>query len=59
MGLRATSKTGYISHLETLRAEHGHRTVAGLSRERIITGILQPYAIALVRHSILRRSFGS
>jgi len=27
-----------------LRTEHGHRTVAGLSRERIITGILQPFA---------------
>jgi hypothetical protein len=44
IGLRDTSKTGYISRLETLRTEHGHRTVAGLSRERIITGILQPYA---------------
>ena len=44
IGLRDTSKTGYISRLETLRTEHGHRTFAGLSRERIITGILQPYA---------------
>jgi len=44
IGLRDTSKTGYISRLATLRTEHGHRTVAGLSRERIITGILQPYA---------------
>jgi hypothetical protein len=44
IGLRDTSKTGYTSRLETLRTEHGHRTVAGLSRERIITGILQPYA---------------
>jgi enterobacteria phage integrase len=44
VGLRETSKTGYMSRLEMLRAEHGHRTVAGLSRERIITGILQPYA---------------
>lgn len=44
VGLRDTSKTGYMSRLETLRTEHGHRTVAGLSRERIITGILQPYA---------------
>ena len=44
VGLRDTSKAGYISRLEMLRTEHGHRTVAGLSRERIITGILQPYA---------------
>jgi enterobacteria phage integrase len=42
--LRDTSKMGYISRLEMLRTEHGHRTVAGLSRERIVAGILQPYA---------------
>jgi enterobacteria phage integrase len=39
LGLRDTSKSGYIDRLEMLRTEHGHRTVAGLSRERIITGI--------------------
>ena len=44
VGLRDTSKAGYISRLEMLRTENGHRTVAGLSRERIIIGILQPYA---------------
>jgi integrase len=44
IGLRETSKAGYISRLDALRVEHGHRTIAGLSRERIITGILQPYA---------------
>jgi integrase len=44
IGLRETSKAGYISRLEMLRTEHGHRTVAGLTRERIIIGILQPYA---------------
>ena len=44
VGLRETSKAGYISRLEMLRTEHGHRTVAGLTRERIITGILQPFA---------------
>ena len=44
IGLRDTSKMGYTSRLEMLRTEHGHRTVAGLSRERIVTGILQPYA---------------
>jgi hypothetical protein len=44
IGLRKTSKEGYGRRLEALRIEHGHRTVAGLTRERIITGILQPFA---------------
>jgi len=44
ISLRETTKAGYTSRIEVLRAQHGHRTVAGLSRERIITGILQPYA---------------
>jgi integrase len=44
LGLRQTTRTGYQSRIETLRTQHGHRTVAGLSRERIVTGILQPYA---------------
>jgi integrase len=43
-GLRNTTKAGYASRIEALRTQHGHRTVAGLTRERIITGILQPYA---------------
>jgi len=41
--LRATSKKGY-TRLETIRIEHGHRTVAGLTRERINTFILAPLA---------------
>jgi enterobacteria phage integrase len=44
IALRDTSKAGYLSRLEALRIEHGHRTVAGLTRERIVTGILQPFA---------------
>jgi integrase len=44
LGLRQTTKVGYMSRIETLRREHGHRTVAGLTRDRIVTGILQPYA---------------
>jgi integrase len=44
IGLGKTSKEGYGRRLEALRIEHGHRSVAGLSRERIITGILQPFA---------------
>jgi enterobacteria phage integrase len=41
--LRTTTKTGYGSRLEALRKEHGHRTVAGLTRPRIVA-IMQPYA---------------
>jgi enterobacteria phage integrase len=42
--LRETTKAGYASRLEVLRTQHGHRTVAGLNRQRISTGVLQPYA---------------
>lgn len=42
--LRDTSKTGYLNRLEAIRIDHGHRSVAGLTRDRIVTGILQPYA---------------
>jgi integrase len=44
IGLRGTTKAGYTSRIEVLRTQHGHRTIAGLTRERIISGILQPYA---------------
>jgi integrase len=44
VGLRETTKVGYAHRIEVLRTQHGHRSVAGLTRERIITGILQPYA---------------
>jgi integrase len=44
LGVRATTRKGYTSRIETLRNKHGHRSVSGLTRERIITGILQPYA---------------
>jgi enterobacteria phage integrase len=40
--LRATTKAGYSSRIETLRAQHGHRSVAGLNEERI-EAILRPY----------------
>lgn len=42
--LRATTKKGYQSRIEILREQHGHRTVSGLTRERINVAILQPYA---------------
>ncbi len=44
IGLRDTSKAGYNTRLEAIRTDHGHRTVAGLSRERIVNGFLQPFA---------------
>jgi enterobacteria phage integrase len=44
LGLRQTTKVGYAAGMETLRNKHGHRTVVGLTRQRIVTGILQPYA---------------
>ena len=42
--LRATSKQQYEHRIETIREDHGHRSVAGLNRERIVVGILQPFA---------------
>lgn len=42
--LRGTSKKGYMTRLEAMRTAHGSRSVSGLTRERIISGILQPYA---------------
>ena len=49
IGLRDSTKVGYASRIETLRTKHGHRSVAGLTRERIVTGILQPCADRPVR----------
>jgi enterobacteria phage integrase len=44
LSLRETTKVGYASRIDALRTKHGHRTVAGLTRQRIVSGILQPYA---------------
>lgn len=44
LGLRETTKNGYASRIEALRTQHGHRTAIGLTRQRIVSGILQPYA---------------
>src|ERR1700722_5724231 len=44
VGLRDTTKAGYATTIRILREVHGHRTLVGLTRERIIVGILQPYA---------------
>jgi enterobacteria phage integrase len=35
--LRDTTKSGYLSRLETIRREHGARSVAGLNQERLET----------------------
>ena len=35
--LRLTTKAGYLSRLDTIRREHGGRSVAGLNQERIET----------------------
>jgi len=43
-GLGETSKTGYMSRLESIRVAHGHRSVAGLTKERIQSFILDPLA---------------
>lgn len=42
--LRQTTKVGYASRIAVLQEKHGHRSVAGLTRERIVVAILQPYA---------------
>jgi len=64
--LRATTKAGYLTRLETIRQAHGHRTVKGMTREGIVTKMLAPYADRpgaaldtlkklriLIRHAIL------
>jgi hypothetical protein len=38
------SKAGYRSRLEQMRRDHGHRAVAGLTKERIEEKILAPLA---------------
>lgn len=42
--LRETSKSGYMTRLETMRVDHGHRSVAGLTKDRINSFILAPLA---------------
>ncbi len=52
---RETTRKGYASRLAHLEEKHGHRTVAGLSRERIETKILAPFADRPgAAHSILK-----
>lgn len=42
--LRATTQAGYRSRVEILRGAHGDRTLSGMTRERIETKILAPFA---------------
>ena len=42
--LRDTSKTGYMNRLDAIREAHGQRAVSGITRDRMNTVILQPYA---------------
>lgn len=42
--LRPTTRTGYATRIEVLRTQHGERTVAGMTRQRIEAKILAPYA---------------
>jgi integrase len=44
IGLRETTKKGYATRIEVLREQHGHRSVSGLTRERIEKVILAPYS---------------
>jgi enterobacteria phage integrase len=43
-GLSDGSKDGYTSRLEAIRVKHGHRSVAGLTKDRIVSKILDPLA---------------
>ena len=43
-GLRQTSKTSYFTRLETMRRDHGHRSVSGMTPEGINKHILAPLA---------------
>jgi integrase len=53
--LRATTKGGYSFQLESLRREHGHRSVAGMTRENI-KKLLDPDkpGAALARLKVIR-----
>lgn len=42
--LRATTRQSYATPLEVIRVEHGHRTVAGMTRGGVQSKILDPYA---------------
>jgi hypothetical protein len=42
--LSQTSKAGYMSRFEAIRVLHGHRSIVGLTKERIESKILDPLA---------------
>ncbi len=41
-GLKESTRKTYTLRLEHLRRQHGHRSLAGLNRQRIVSGILGP-----------------
>jgi hypothetical protein len=57
LSLRRTTKAGYDSRLELLREHHGHRAVAGLTKERIEAGILRPLKDRPAARSTPSKSF--
>jgi enterobacteria phage integrase len=44
LAVREATKKNYRVAMEAIRKEHGHRMVAGMTREAIVKFILQPYA---------------
>ena len=42
--LKEIPKTNYMSRLSRIREDHGNRNVSGMTRERIIAKILEPFA---------------
>jgi enterobacteria phage integrase len=51
LGLRETTKVGYAARIETLRAKHGHRSVAGLTRHELSQLSFNPTPRGRVRRS--------
>jgi enterobacteria phage integrase len=44
VAVRETTKAGYCSRIEAIRKAHGHRPVATMTKDAIVTKVLQPYA---------------
>jgi enterobacteria phage integrase len=51
--LRDSSKKNYREVIEKIREAHGHRRLGGMTRSRIITKILEPYADRPRRYRIV------
>src|SRR5262249_18539956 len=44
IGIRDTTRAGYMSRILAIRKAHGHRPVSTMTKEAIVTKVLQPYA---------------